>query len=264
MIQVFKPTAPSILQKAGIARTKKDCEAYDANSDDYLDGTEKFEFSRDIYSHDDVRIALSRSQDEKCCFCEGRFGAFAPAHVEHYRPKGSTRQDKNSERQYPGYYWLAYSLDNLYWCCQTCNTNKSDFFPLDDPEKRARSHNCDLADEKPLILDPGGQEDPRLHIGFLDDIADSSTKAGQKTIEVIDLNRQELIDDRRDHLNLLIAFCNVIRLSDSSSNPEAIELRQDAQKRLRAAVQPAAVFSAMAADFLASTSYTEASEEITD
>ena len=264
MIRLSKPATPAILQNIGISRTREDCEAYDANSDDYLDGTEKFEFNRNIYSHDDVRIALSRSQHEKCCFCEGRFGAFAPAHVEHYRPKGSTRQDKSSERQYPGYYWLAYSLDNLYWCCQACNTNKSDFFPLDAPEKRARSHSSDLADEKPLILDPSGQDDPRIHIRFLDDIADSSTKAGRKTIEVIDLNRQALIDERRKHLNFLIALHDVIRLSDRSSNPEVIELRQNAQNKLGTAVQPAAVFSAMAADFLASTSYTETSEEVTD
>lgn len=254
MIRVSKPATPAILQRTGIALTKKNCEAYNANNSEYLDGTEKFEFNRDIYSHDDVRIALSRSQHEKCCFCEGRLGAFAPAHVEHYRPKGSTRQDKSSKRQYPGYYWLAYKLDNLYWCCQTCNTNKSDYFPLDDPEKRARSHSCDLADEKPLILNPSGQDDPRSHISFLHDIADSSTKAGRKTIEVVDLNRQALIDERRKHLNLLIALHNVIRLSDRSSNPEAIGLRQDAQEKLGAAVQPSEVFSAMAIDFLASTS----------
>ena len=265
MIRVCKPPSPMRLEKGGVVRTKEDCAAYDANPNDYLNGTRKFKFERTIYGHNSVKETLRKVQHKKCCFCEGRFVAFAAADVEHYRPKGAVQQDEKSSRLIPGYYWLAYSWENLYWCCQVCNrNNKKNYFPLVNPSKRARSHNDDIANEKPLILNPGGQEDPRHHIKFRDAIAIGSTRAGQKTLEIVGLNRVTLIDDRLTRLNELRLLLEIVEIFAKKPAPKSAQLLKKAHHQLRAAVQSAAVFSAMAANFLASTSYTEASEEITD
>ena len=265
MILVCKTDAPTRLEKTGIAQTKKDCAAYAANTNDYLNGTRKFKFKRTIYGHNAVKDTLRKVQHKKCCFCEGQFEAFAAADVEHFRPKGAVQQDENSSRLIPGYYWLAYAWDNLYWCCQVCNrNNKKNYFPLANPTRRARSHTDDIATEKPLILNPGGPEDPRHHIKFRDAIAVGSTKAGRKTVEILGLNRGPLVEERLTHLNELMLLLEIVESFASNPELKSQQLLKDARHGLTVAVQPAAVFSAMAADFLASTSYTEASEEVTD
>ena len=151
--------------------------------------------------HTVVRETLKKAQNGKCCFCEGKFAAFAAADVEHYRPKGAVRQKEKSKAVLPGYFWLAYSWENLYWCCQVCNrSNKRDFFPLKDPAKRARSHADNLAEEEPLILDPGGLDDPSEHIGFHQELAVGLTEVGTNTIQLIGLNRAALVEERLTRL----------------------------------------------------------------
>ena len=243
MIRVCKSDAPTRL-KTGIVRTEQDCTDYNA-------GKRKIEFDKSIYGHKTVKNALIKAQYGKCCFCEGRIKAHAYGDVEHYRPKSSVRQARKAKALCPGYYWLAYSWDNLFWCCEICNrANKRDYFPLIDPDNRARAHNDELANEEPLILDPSGQEDPRRHVKFRKEIAESETKAGQITIEIIGLNRSDLAEERLARLNELRRLLAIVRLYEDNTKPDATELVKDARCELALAVQPTAVFSAMAADFL--------------
>ena len=211
----------------------------------------RFDFDRAIYGHETVRTALRKAQHRKCCYCEGRFDAFASFDVEHYRPKGAVRQDEKSQRQLPGYYWLAYSWENLYLCCPICNSSgKKDLFPLADQTARARSHHDDIARESPLLIDPGGAEDPREHIRFRKGRAVALTEAGRKTIEVLGLNREPLREARLEHLQQLVRLQDVVRLRADGTVPADIEERNNARDRLARAPLPSAIFSAMAADFL--------------
>ena len=247
MIRVIKPPTPPQKLETGAARTEQDGIAYS-------NGKKHFDFDRTIYGHPIVKHALSVAQHQKCCFCEGRFGAYAPADVEHYRPKGATRQDENSPTVVPGYFWLAYSWDNLYYCCQVCNrNNKKNFFPLTNPDMRVRAPNGDLNDEHPLILDPGGRKDPREHIKFRYEHVVGKTDAGRQTIRFLGLNRASLIEERLKHLRRLRAFSDVLRLSRDSTDPEDIQAQRRAVQELTAAVCSASEFSAMAADFLRET-----------
>ncbi len=190
----------------------------------------------------------------KCCFCEGRFEAFAAADAEHYRPKGAAPQNERSTILFPGYYWLAYSWDNLYWCCQVCNrSHKKNFFPLADPATRARSHRDDIADENPLLLDPGTTDDLRSHIEFRKERAIGLTEAGRKTIQVVGLNRPALIEERQERLKHLSTLQDVIRLSRHSTKADNTDLLEDACRELDEAVRPKARFSAMAVAFLRDT-----------
>ncbi len=250
MIGVTKSSvAPSKL-KAGIAKTRRD-------RDNYAGGQRQFEFDRGIYGHAEVKNALQSAQHDKCCFCEGRFDANAPGDVEHYRPKGAVKQDECSEPLTPGYFWLAYSWTNLYYSCPICNrSNKRDLFPLANPAQRVRRPDDDISQEKPLILDPGGHENPRLHIQFKYDRAVGLTDAGRTTIRLLGLNREPLREDRLKHLKRLEALCDVIRLSRDSTVPEDIGRRRQAHRELLAAVQPVSEFSAMADDYLSRTRIT--------
>ena len=250
MIRVCKPRAPQKLA-SGEALTRRDCEAYQASRVDYENGTKKFEFERDIYGHKAVREALKKVQNGKCCFCEGKFAAFAAADAEHYRPKGAVRQNEKSRAVLPGYFWLAYSWENLYWCCQVCNrSNKRDFFPLKDPAKRARSHADNLAEEEPLILDPGSLDDPREHIGFHHELAVGLTEVGRNTIQLIGLNRAALVEERLARLAELNMLLKIVEISKLDPDRPLAELPEQASGKLEAAVLPEAEFSAMATNLL--------------
>ena len=250
MVRVCKPRAPQRLA-SGNALTKKNCQTYEASKDDYENGTKKFEFKRNIYGHTTVRDVLKKAQNGKCCFCEGKFDAFAAADVEHYRPKGAVRQDEKSRAVLPGYFWLAYSWENLYLCCQVCNrSNKRNFFPLNDPAKRARSHADNLAEEKPLILDPGGLDDPRQHIKFHKELAVGLTEVGRNTIQLIGLNRAALVEERLARLDKLNILLIIIEIWKRDPEPQLSELTEQASGELEAAVLPEAEFSAMATKFV--------------
>ena len=250
MIRVHKPHAPRKLAR-GEALTRKDCEAYETSRVDYKNGTKKFKFHRNVYGHNTVKDVLRKAQNGKCCFCEGKIGPFAAADVEHYRPKGAVRQDEKSRAVLPGYFWLAYSWENLYWCCQVCNrSNKRDLFPLNDPAKRARSPADNLAEEEPLILDPGGLDDPREHIGFHQEVVVDLTEEGRNTIQFIRLDRPELEEARRARLAELDRLSKIVEISKQNSDLELAELAEEASGELEAAVLPKAEFSAMAKEFV--------------
>lgn len=250
MIRVSKPRAPQNLNK-GIEVTRQNCEAYSAHSASYHTGRRKFKFDRNIYGHKSVRDTLRASQRGKCCFCEGKFAAYAAGDVEHYRPKGAIRQDEESVVLNPGYYWLAYSWENLYWSCQVCNrTNKRDLFPLRDPSRRARSHEEEIGQEDPLILDPGGAADPKEHIEFRHELAVGVTDIGRTTVQVIGLNRVDLIEERLARLAKLKRLLEIVGLGECPELPEFKELVVSARSELEKAVAPESAFSAMAADYL--------------
>ena len=86
--------------------------------------------------------------------------------VEHFRPKGGYKQRRRGPARRPGYYWLAYDWDNLFYSCQLCNQRfKRNLFPLRDGRRRARSHTHRLDKEEPLLVDPA-EQDPSKYIGF--------------------------------------------------------------------------------------------------
>ena len=257
MIPVSKGQAPAKLHD-GLKHVQEYCEAYAANPDDYANG-KKFEFDRNIYGHKTVRTALANAQNNKCCFCEGRFDAQAYPDVEHYRPKRCVKQDFGAQIQYPGYFWLVYRWENLYYSCRICNSKKGVYFPLVDLQTRARCHTDNLDMEEPLILDPGGPGNPRKHIQFHGEIAVGVTPAGWKTIDVVDLNRSALREDRLAHLNrlrLLFDISDKLRSIDNEESSNDDSLWKRALRELDEALLRTAQYSAMSEDFVQPASET--------
>ncbi len=111
------------------------------------------------------------SGTERCMYCEDS----AANEVEHFRPKAS----------YPE---RAFCWENLLLVCGKCNRFKLTQFPLD-------------ARGEPLLIDPTA-EDPALHLvpsprqGWL--VARNGSPKGQKTIDVLKLNRWELTRGRQN------------------------------------------------------------------
>lgn len=201
MIKITKPRRiPSQLKTKGKEETKKLKGLFDKNPDAYLDGTEKFEFKNSIYGHKKVKETLVKAQYDKCCFCE-KIVEIGEGDVEHFRGKGGYKQKEGDKLGKPGYYWLAYTWDNLLFSCKTCNSSyKQSFFPLSNPTTRAKSHHDNLKIEEPLFIHPA-KENPEKYIEFIGSSprAINGNVKGQKTIDRIGLRRPWVDIKRKDH-----------------------------------------------------------------
>src|SRR5262245_9351354 len=155
MIRIVKPAAPAVLLTKGEAATRELCRACESAPNDFKSGARTFDFDNSIYAAKEVKDALRDAQHNKCAFCESVVPHISYGNVEHFRPKAGYKQRATDEFKRPGYYWLAYEWDNLFYSCELCNQRfKQNLFPLKDGRRRARSHTYDLGKEEPLLLDP--------------------------------------------------------------------------------------------------------------
>ena len=246
MIRIRKPdAAPGILRNRGVTQTDADKASYDGAPQDYRSGDKTFEFKGSIYGAKSVKNALTKAQNDKCCFCEAKVTHVAYGDVEHFRPKGGYRQDPDDPLGRPGYYWHAYAWENLFFSCQLCNQRyKKNLFPLRNPGQRARSHHDDSATEEALFIDPGTMN-PEEFISFRQEypypIDDSDL--GRMTIDALGLDREALAERRRDHLTALL----LVKVLAESDSPEA----DDARDYLHRSIQDSAEYAAMARAALA-------------
>ncbi len=223
MIRVAKPIqAPAILRNRGANETTENCDKFDADPELYRDGTKTFDFKSSIYGAKSVKNKLIAAQHGKCCFCESRITHVSYGDVEHIRPKGGYSQDTDDHLHRPGSYWLAYDWSNLFLSCQLCNQRfKKNLFPLENKDKRARSHHDDIDRERPSFLHPSN-DDAEQHVGFRDELpfAIDGDSRGKITIEWLRLDRDELNEMRRDTLEKLKLLALIARL-DIPESPDA-------------------------------------------
>ena len=250
MIRVTKPdNPPNVLIGKGSRRTAALKGTYTRYSAQFENGTRSFYFDRDTYAHETVKELLIDAQHGKCCFCESKITHISYGDVEHFRPKAGHRQSADEPIKKPGYYWLAYSWDNLFLSCQLCNQrHKQNLFPLADPALRAISHICDLRLESPLFIDPG-REDPEQFISFREETpyAVEDNPRGAATLEALALGRRELREVRWDRYRMLKEFYAITLLAlDQPENQELHALSLRARAILAAAVQPSAPYASMA------------------
>ena len=120
--------------------------------------------------------------------------------VEHFRPKSATQNRLGDSLQKPGYYWLVYDWQNLYFSCKPCNqTYKRNLFPLQICTNRATNHNINIEQEDSALIDPY-KEDPETMIGFRGEVpyAIDNNERGVITIEVLKRNNHNK-EARRKH-----------------------------------------------------------------
>lgn len=176
----------------------------------------------------------------KCAYCEAKITLDQHlGDVEHYRPKRRVTDDKGKPltvtssggppRQHPGYPWLAYDWRNLLPACAACNrpgTNrrgkrvgKWDRFPV---SRFRASSPGEESREKPLLLHPVF-DDPDQHLGL--DIETGvifgKTVRGKKTVEILDLNREGLPEERRQRYLQVMA----VAMSAQLETQDAVRLR---------------------------------------
>lgn len=228
MIRIRKSAGtPRVLRKEGTRASRALMAAYSREPRSYDSGMKSFKFAPALYGHVSVKEALRKAQHGKCAYCEAKILHIADGDVDHFRPKARCRQAAGAPLLHPGYYWLAYEWGNLLLACTRCNQRcKRDIFPLKLPARRARNHQHDVSIEEPLLLNPA-EEDPGLFIGFRQEVAYAvrGNRRGKSTIEVLQLNRPDLAERRRDWLEKV----RMLRVAAENGAPGAREVLQRMQ-----------------------------------
>jgi uncharacterized protein (TIGR02646 family) len=147
-------------------------------------------FNYRLLANPEIKKAMFELFHGICVFCEDTWAD----DIEHFRPKKRAMNlDGTISEEH--YWWLAYEWTNLYMVCGSCNHAKRTRFPVRG--QRANSIN-ELAYEEPLLLDPC-LDKPEEHLYFSSDgVIIPLTERGRITIEVFTLNRQFLIEARRN------------------------------------------------------------------
>jgi 5-methylcytosine-specific restriction endonuclease McrA len=157
------------------------------------------DFDRHVYGSREMKKALWLMQRKKCCWCEQWLG-YRAQDVDHFRPKTKARRSDSESGE--GYWWLAYTEDNLFFSCKACNLAKGDWFPLRQGSRPLRAgEHPGTRREKPLLIDPSA--DPARHLCFIKEdrawrltVRDRSP-LGRTTLRRVQLDRDEL-DELRD------------------------------------------------------------------
>lgn len=188
-----RPPPPSILNDSEALAARRAIAAFLDLPDEQRE-SRRAPINENIFHNEPVREALNQLFAGKCGYCETTRAG--PMVVEQHRP---TSNAGGSRKRLPHYYsWLAYEWENLLLVCQACSQRKRNQFPVRGarapvmaPLVRVR------AQETPQLLDPG-YDRPERHLDFtLDGMCHARSKRGASTIGTLDLNRMELVDERR-------------------------------------------------------------------
>ena len=187
---------------------------------------------------------LERIFHKKCGYCELKYKAGLTGEVEHYRPKGRILTG-DRKPIWPGYYWLAATWTNLVPVCSMCNklnlvvdltdgtertTGKGERFPLVDESLRAKPEE-DHASEEPLLLDPCVHK-PADHLAFIEReghraLLSGQTDKGRHTVEILGLNRADLVERRLERLLAMEALMTDIQAAHGRLARAANELDRE-------------------------------------
>ncbi|TWI85842.1 uncharacterized protein (TIGR02646 family) [Lacibacter cauensis] len=194
MIKIKRTASPAYLKSDRIRNAKKKLEENFQKSDQI----ERMRFELGILNP--IKADLNKMFQRKCAYCEVGIGINNIAEIDNFRPKTGSRGLNSKEYAPSHYWWLAYEWDNLFLACQVCSQKyKRDYFPLEHENLRCAigTKGQGLLAENPLLINPCIDE-PKEHILFEENgRAKEITKKGKVTIEILGLNRRELISKRK-------------------------------------------------------------------
>lgn len=151
-----------------------------------------------------VKNSLKELYHNKCAYCESSLYN-AHGHIEHYRPKKASNLTRCDSSK--GYYWLAFSWDNLIPCCEICNGFKSNCFDTINAKIDFEQKDSSFESLHKSLREYNKKEEPKLLHPEIDRFENSICfrKKGQLlsknrkvryTLRVCKLNRINLREER--------------------------------------------------------------------
>ena len=169
---------------------------------------ERFEFDNQLLLK--TQEYVSRLFEDTCAYCEIDLDPKSQI-IEQFRPPAEACSlDGVADPDW--YWWLAYEWENIYLVCKNCSLHKKNLFPVQSKRAAKGTRGEKLLTENYLLLDPC-VDDPAEYLHFLEDgTVQSLSRAlspsknvqhdrGAITIEILTLNRAELISKRLKIIN---------------------------------------------------------------
>jgi len=198
MIHISKsPISPRVFSSPKTVKAKQ--ELFEFYSRDAASrGQERYSEKYIQQIRQDFLPTLRTEFNGKCAYCESKIHqATTHSEYDHFRPKKSARGMEGESSQ-DHYWWLMYEWSNIYYVCTKCNTYKSTWFPVEGNRGSILSSMEDLYRfERNMLVDPCSS-DPDEHFRYDEsgEIIDL-TREGLITIDLLKLNRIELVEERR-------------------------------------------------------------------
>lgn len=189
---------PAELASESIKDARREIEAWVAQGD-HERRQRRSPYDSRLVLQGEVPDAITQLFHRKCAYCETVL-RHERIHLDHFRPRnypenyerGDPREDWESH-----YSWLSYDWENLYPICSDCNKRKGNYFPVSGRRAPRFStvSECRAA-EQALLLDPCF-DDPMVHLAVqYNGEYVATSKAGYQTLEILGLNRADLVMHR--------------------------------------------------------------------
>jgi uncharacterized protein (TIGR02646 family) len=163
-------------------------------------------------AYEDVSVLnkLKKIYHNKCAYCEQKLEEIE---IDHYRPILM-------------YNWLENEWSNLLPSCHACNKSKNDKFPILNKQIKEEPQNSEdkkadselLLSEKPTIIHPE-VDTPENHFYFdKSGIIYGNTERGQKNITILNLNRQDILQKRKQIIDNINEQINKVEINNLSED----------------------------------------------
>ena len=186
--------APEFMYSSDVTEARRAAEGYFGRVQKQR-SQESFDFKR-AWQAPPIRSAAIELFKGKCAYCETPSTQPGMGDVEQFRPRMMS-VGISGELAPDHYWWIAYEWDNLYFVCSTCTRNKGNRFPVEGQRAFPGASTTELASERRLILDPCADAPDEELVFHQDGLVTGVTERGRITIEVLSLNRPELIRERK-------------------------------------------------------------------
>ena len=148
------------------------------------------------YNKPSIKKATKKEFAGKCAFCEFDCTPGYYGDIEHFRPKSL-------------YCRFAHTWSNLLFSCRICNGNKGNKFPKKDQIIKPTTENPEVFFTYEFLLN-----DSWIVLNALNQRA-------QNTIDLMDLNRDDLSEDRAEKLHELQRSITALR--DAGADDEIVD-----------------------------------------
>jgi hypothetical protein len=156
-----------------------------------------------------------------------------------------------------GYWWLAWTWKNLMFACPGCNrSGKNDEFPLDAGSTALVPELTPPGRESSVLIDPAA-EDPVPHIQFRPVLQNGKRKwvpvprngsvRGLRTIEVLRLDRPDLLDLYEDHVEQYVTPA-LTRVRTAITTGIAAQVQAEWQSQIIPLISPLRPYTALSHD----------------
>jgi len=190
MIKVNKGSEPPLLQTEKVNFAIKHCETFYTT---LYSPQVRYNWLHYKEIDEELKILLYNIFNKKCGYCESLIPDSNAAYIDRYRPH--TGAMINSKYYPQLYWWLSLNWDNLTCICAVCASYKANFFPITGTVAKDPQH--PIHSEEPLLINPC-IDTPEKHLSYSSKgyITYKSAR-GKQTLDLLRLNRQPLISERK-------------------------------------------------------------------